>query len=360
MRPREWYEAGRPYRCKLDGGDPLLASRAKHGAQKAFCSEPPGGCQCSAQQTLSLPEPARTEWLKRCPGCAAQVRAAGGLSHIQGQGFAGAGMSGGNPIQVRATPAQIQPLGPTTSIDPRGSVGETNVSKLRFAPTNTGTSSGGSSTGQGGGWIDTGLQIGGHFQESGWGQSKCKGPYDYRGGRCVLKPPTWGGWANYPGGYAAYAQGLGPGVGGGMGGYQGGGAGLGLGGANPCPTGFEWDGMQCRQQGFQGWAEGILPGGETGTGVDVYGDAVMGAFGKPAIVPATVAMPTRRCPPGTVLGKDNLCYARGSITNQNRKWPKPPRPLLSAADMKTIRKAKSLAGRVKKAATVTGFSCRKR
>jgi hypothetical protein len=127
-----------------------------------------------------------------------------------------------------------------------------------------------------------------------------------------------------------------------------------------CPTGYEWDGTRCVQSGLGGTVARILPGGSTGAlpQGNGYGQAVMGAFGVPALQPAQVGStlygPILRCPPGAVLGKDNLCYMKGSITNKQRKWPKPPRPLLSAGDMKTLRKVKSLENRVKKAWRAAG------
>lgn len=127
---------------------------------------------------------------------------------------------------------------------------------------------------------------------------------------------------------------------------------------NPCPTGFEWDGSRCVQTGVRGTIERFLPGGETGTGADVYGQAVIGAFGKPALVPFVEAQPTRRCPPGAVLGKDNLCYDRRSIRNSDRKWPKPPKPPITVADRKAIRRAASAQNRVKRLAGDVGFTCR--
>jgi len=88
--------------------------------------------------------------------------------------------------------------------------------------------------------------------------------------------------------------------------------------------------------------------------MDVYGQAVVGAWGKPALVPYTGSVPTRRCPPGAVLGKDNLCYQKGAIRNSDRKWPKPTAPLLSAGEMKTLRKIKSLENKVKRAWQAAG------
>ena len=160
------------------------------------------------------------------------------------------------------------------------------------------------------------------------GGSRCPGPYNYvEGVGCVPK--------------ADYARRI-------------------SGGSNPCPTGYRWNGTACVEEGVGGTVARILPGGDTGYGSDIYGQAVVGAFGRPGIVPATEPITTRRCPPGMVLGKDDVCYARSSIRNSDRKWPKPPRPVLSASDMKTIRRIKTLQNRVKKAAQTTGFSCKKR
>lgn len=123
---------------------------------------------------------------------------------------------------------------------------------------------------------------------------------------------------------------------------------------DPCPEGFSWNGETCVRSGAIGTIQQILPGGQTGTGVDVYGQATVGSFGIPALVPATGSVPTRRCPPGAFLGKDNLCYQRGSIPNSFRKWPKPPKPILSAQDAKTLRKIGSIQNRVKRAWTTAG------
>lgn len=118
-----------------------------------------------------------------------------------------------------------------------------------------------------------------------------------------------------------------------------------------CATGYKWDASkgQCVKEGVVGWVQGVLPGGKTGTQADIYGSAVVGAWGKPALQPGVVAVPTMRCPRGTVLGLDDLCYPKGSIRNSDRKWPKPTRPLLSSGDMKTLRKISTIQNRVKKA-----------
>lgn len=182
--------------------------------------------------------------------------------------------------------------------------------------------------------------IGGATSLLGGGGSKCPGPYNYDSatGRCVPKPDYWARVGG--GGETTTSPGVKPT------GY--------VGGSGPCPVGYQWDGQRCIESGFGGSVARILPGGDTGTGMDVYGQAVVGAWGKPALVPYTGSVPTRRCPPGAVLGKDNLCYARGSIPNSARKWPKPPRPLLTAQEMKTLRKIKSLEKKVKRAWQAAG------
>jgi len=141
-------------------------------------------------------------------------------------------------------------------------------------------------------------------------------------------------------------------------------------GTGSCPSGYERDSTgNCVKSGFGGAVERFVPGGQTGTLADQYGEAVVGSFGIPAIVPMQTGTvrkrdgtvnPTLGCPPGAVLGKDNLCYMKGSIPRQFRKWKPKPRPVMSAADGKTLRKADRLRTKVKKLATSSGFSCRKR
>lgn len=84
---------------------------------------------------------------------------------------------------------------------------------------------------------------------------------------------------------------------------------------------------------------------------------VMGSFGMPAIVPFDVGDilrgdgtmgPILRCPGKYILGDDSLCYPKGSIPNKWRKWPKGPRPLLSAMDGKILRHARSVEKRLRR------------
>jgi len=141
--------------------------------------------------------------------------------------------------------------------------------------------------------------------------------------------------------------------------------------ATQCPTGYRWSGTQCVAEGFGGWVERVLPGGATGTLPETpggAGGATMGAFGIPAMMPFQVGTinggPILRCPSGAVLGKDNLCYMKGSIPNQHRKWPRGTRPLLTGGEMKTLRKIRTLENKVKRAWTSAGKpgqrTCRKK
>lgn len=246
-----------------------------------------------------------------------------------------------SPPVLNVAPKIITPTAPapaTVAPEPKVSTGAT------LAPQPKGTNMdlstlgiiGGTAVGGPiGGVIGTGLSVLG-----GLGGSKCPGPYNYDPltGGCVPKADYWarvGGGGETPTSPGTKPTGF-------------------VGGSGACPTGYRWDGQRCIETGMGGAIERFLPGGQTGTGMDVYGQAVVGAWGKPALVPYTGSIPTRRCPPGAVLGKDNLCYARNSIPNSERKWPKPPRPLLTAQEMKTLRKIKSLEKKVKRAWQAAG------
>jgi len=137
--------------------------------------------------------------------------------------------------------------------------------------------------------------------------------------------------------------------------------------ANQCPTGYTWDGERCVTAGIQGSVQRFLPGGATGTLSDAYGEAVLGRYGV-ALAPAQVGQvtsmktgitnPILRCPPGMILGKDNLCYE--SLTKKERKWAKPRKPLLTGGDMNALARVKRIRNNLKKAAGAADLSCRKR
>lgn len=77
--------------------------------------------------------------------------------------------------------------------------------------------------------------------------------------------------------------------------------------------------------------------------------AVQGAFGLPAITPTREQRVHRTCPTGMVLGKDNLCYPRQILSRRSkfRKWRASPRPKVSHADWKAIRKAERIKDKLK-------------
>lgn len=129
-----------------------------------------------------------------------------------------------------------------------------------------------------------------------------------------------------------------------------------------CPPGFRADpntGL-CEAEGVRAGIERLLPFGETGMlpGRNGFGEATVGAFGIPAIVPAQVSTAALRCPPGSVLGKDNLCYQPGSITKKFRKWPPGVRPKISAREWRTLSTANTVRSKAKEVAGAAGFTCR--
>jgi len=85
---------------------------------------------------------------------------------------------------------------------------------------------------------------------------------------------------------------------------------------------------------------------------DGFGEAVIGGFGRPALVPRVVGAIERadgsvgqilRCPPGAVLAIDDLCYTKGTKgLAANRKWPPGTAPFLTGGDVKCLRRADSL------------------
>lgn len=135
-----------------------------------------------------------------------------------------------------------------------------------------------------------------------------------------------------------------------------------------CPPGFRANPSTgiCEAEGMIGAVQRFLPGGQTGTlpqvngGAVGYGNAVMGSFGVPALQPAQASTVAFRCPPGSVLGKDNLCYQKGSIPMQFRKWRPAKKPPISAKDWRALQTSARVEKKAKNIAQKAGFSCRKR
>jgi len=136
-----------------------------------------------------------------------------------------------------------------------------------------------------------------------------------------------------------------------------------------CPPGFKIVRGRCVARGTQGAMQRLIPGGQTGMLTDEFGEAVIGGFGTPALEPAQVGTimrrdgvvsPILRCPRGMVLGIDELCYTKGTVPRQFRKWKPAANPPISAADMKAVRTFASVQKKVKKLAGDSGLTCAKK
>lgn len=318
----------------------------------------PPTCGCSAIRELALSPEDRQYWLEVCPACAPGIAAAEGLPFVPGVGFAAGSISaaaadaGYKPIVYTPPPPVVFNPTPPASQDPRGTgvSGGPSIYPEQERPQQ-----------YTGGFVN-------NIQEEAMRAEIGLSPAS----PLVLAPPS-----------QDFLGGLVGAIGGGIGGFLTGGpagavagaiggaytgsgggrerttspgttsAGLGLtGGSNACPTGYRWDGTRCVQEGIGGVAARILPGGNTG--VYTGGATGINDFGMLYEAPNVVAIPTSRCRAGYVLGRDGMCYAKGTIQNRMRKWPKGTRPLLTGGEMKTLRKVKSLENKVKRAWQAAG------
>jgi len=131
-----------------------------------------------------------------------------------------------------------------------------------------------------------------------------------------------------------------------------------------CPPGFRVDPNtgRCLQEGFGGTIRRALPGGETGllpTGpVPGGGVTLMGSFGVPAIQPTQMVSQRLDCPAGFLLGMDNLCYAKGTLPRQFRKWKPSRKPPISAKDWRALQVSARVEKKVKRIAATAGFTCK--
>ena len=132
-----------------------------------------------------------------------------------------------------------------------------------------------------------------------------------------------------------------------------------------CPPGFKLVNRRCVVSGVTGVVQRLLPGGQTGVLSDEFGEAVLGAFDMPALVPAQVGSITRadgsvspilRCPRGMVLGTDELYYKKGSINRKDRKWPPGSKPPISAADWRATKRFATVQKKIKTVAGDAGFT----
>lgn len=92
----------------------------------------------------------------------------------------------------------------------------------------------------------------------------------------------------------------------------------------------------------------LQPGGPvSGGGMNLtFGEAVMGQYGA-ALVPARMSTETRRCPRGTVLGKDGLCYNKRDLRKDERMWNPGRKPLLTGGELNAMSIAARAARKVK-------------
>ena len=107
------------------------------------------------------------------------------------------------------------------------------------------------------------------------------------------------------------------------------------------------------------WKEGgrdlgniLLPGQPFGQGP---GEVVQGAFGIPGRVPRVCDMQVRVCGPGFVLGKDGICYVKGTVPRKFRAHKPARRPPVTAGDAKAIRRAAATKERVKELSKRVGL-----
>lgn len=127
-----------------------------------------------------------------------------------------------------------------------------------------------------------------------------------------------------------------------------------------CPPGTVRVGDTCISPGD------LFPGGAPGF-IEAGGQAVVGAFGLPALSPTIVGSvassrgvsPIRRCPRGMVLGFDELCYAKQLLPRRSkfRKHKGDRRPPMTGADAAALRRIGTLQKRVKELAKDAGISC---
>jgi len=84
--------------------------------------------------------------------------------------------------------------------------------------------------------------------------------------------------------------------------------------------------------GVGGAIQRFLPGGATG----------FGGVGQPG----EMTVVRRVCQRRHVLGADGMCYPKNSISNRDRWWPAPRKPLLTGGDLNAIAKAARAARRI--------------
>lgn len=86
--------------------------------------------------------------------------------------------------------------------------------------------------------------------------------------------------------------------------------------------------------------------------------AVVGAFDMPAIAPFAETRVVLDCPPGMVLGKDDLCYPSAVLRRNSRfrKWRSVPRPSISRRDERALSTRAAVVKDLKRLSKQAGLS----
>ena len=96
----------------------------------------------------------------------------------------------------------------------------------------------------------------------------------------------------------------------------------------------------------------VLPGGDPFIGT-APGAVVEGIEGRPAIQSGTRQITRHTCPPGYILGRQNLCYWNLPRNSKLRKWRPGRRPLFTGGDLNAIARTRRLASRAEEIFKVT-------
>lgn len=326
----EWIAAGRPLVTSLEG----------MGWNTTSVQRPPKGkwgvsCYCSPATEQKFSAADRASWYSACPTCKAQQAVVAGLEYSEKtQAF----VAPGTRIADQKMIVPVQPVSPPTAapgraIDTRMKTAPTPVQPIG-APMKTSYASLGSLAGTvvpGVGTVGGGVVGGVLDLLGGIGKSKCPGPYNYVNGQCVPKS----GFA--PGGTTGGTTGP------------------------TCPEGTTYDAStgQCKVGGVTGAIQRGLPGGATGY-VDPLGWAsTQGIGGVQGFIPQSVPSSYLVCPKGYVLyGKQpgmEVCLPKGMLPNKLRKWPKAPRPAMTAQDVKTLNRINAIQRKVSNMAVKAGY-----
>ena len=90
--------------------------------------------------------------------------------------------------------------------------------------------------------------------------------------------------------------------------------------------------------------QGLCVGTTSPFGAQEFGgEVIAGQYGAGFIAGSRI-VDVATCPRGTVLGKDQICYA--NLANKNRLYPRGRRPLLTGGDMRAISRARTAGNRL--------------